>query len=76
MCVNGFHEFLFQCAASNIRLICRNDQQKSGSFQFRAGGGDFGKDFKFIQASRWEWLTVAFQRAIDDAVAVEKYGAA
>jgi len=75
MRVNCFHEFLFQGAASDIRLVRRNDQQKSGGFQFRAGAGNFGKEFKFIQVSRREWLAVAFQRAVDDTVAIQKNGA-
>ena len=73
--VNIFHEFLFQGAASDIRLIRRNDQQKFGGFQFRAGVGNFGKDFKFIQASRRKRFAVAFQRAVDYAIAVKENSA-
>jgi hypothetical protein len=73
--VDGFDQIHFDCAATDIRLICGDDQQKSGGLQFRTSFGNAGKNFKFGQISRRIWLAIARQRAIDDPVAIQKNGA-
>lgn len=67
-----FHGGLFQRAAANVGLIGGDDEQKAGGFQFRAGFGDAGKDFKIRQGARRIGFAIAFDGAIDDAIAIEK----
>jgi epoxyqueuosine reductase len=70
--VDLFDDFLFQCAATNVRLVGGDNEQKTRCLQLRTRGGNFGKDFKLAQV-RWRIrFAVAFQRAVDDAVAVEE----
>ena len=73
--VNGFHDFLLERAATHVRLVGRHNEQKTGCLEFRARGGNLGKNFKFSQVSRRIGLGFALQSPVDDAVAVKKNGA-
>jgi len=74
--VDFFDNFLGERAPANIRLIRGNDEQKTSGLQLGTRGGNFGQNFKLSQTRRRIWLAVTFQRAIDDAVAVEENCAA
>ena len=49
--------------------------RKPAAFNRRARRRNLGKNFKFAQARRRIRLAIALQRAVDDAIAVEKNGA-
>jgi len=74
--VDGFHHFLFQCAAAHVRLVGHHHEQETGPLELRARGGGIGENFKFSQAARRIGLGFALQGAVDDPVAVKKNGAA
>jgi len=71
--VDFLDDFPGKRAASNVRLIRGNHEQKTGGFQFGARGGNFGKNLKLRQVGRRIRLAIALQRAIDDAIAIKKY---
>jgi len=73
--VNGLDQFFFDRAATYVRLICGNDEQKTGGLQFGARFGNAGENFKFCEGSWRIRLAVMRQRAIDDAIAIQKNGA-
>jgi hypothetical protein len=61
-----------QRSASDVGLIRRDDEQKAGTFESGAGLGDARQDLEFCEASWRIGFTVANQRAVDDAVAVQE----
>ncbi len=58
--------------ATNVRLVCHDDEKKSGGFKTDRGLHDIGIEFKFTRTRRRVRSSGANDRAIQDAVAVEE----
>ena len=70
--MNGFDGLAGERAATDIRLVRRNHQEKSKLFESLTRLGYTRQQFEFVQAARRIGLTCTNEGAVDDAVAVEK----
>lgn len=74
--VHGFHGFTGLSAAADIGLVGGDNEKKAVFAQEAAGFGDAGEDIEFGERLRRKRLAVAHFGAVEDAVAIEKDGAA
>jgi len=66
--------FFFERSTAHVRLVGHHHKQKTGLLQLCTGGGNLGKNFKFVQVPGGIRFAVTLQRAVDNAIAVEKNG--
>ncbi len=73
--VHRFDGFSALGAAPHIRLVRDHDQKKSGFRQLLAAFGNVGIELEVTEVRRRKREAIADHRAIENAVAIEKYGA-
>lgn len=73
-CVHRLDRFLALGSAADVGLIRNHHQKKAGRFQSRAFFGDIRIDFKIVDACRRKGKSVANERPVQHAIAIEKYG--
>jgi len=63
-------------AAAYVGLVGGDNQQEAGGFEQATGVGGVGVDVEFLERGRRKGPTIADDRSVDDAVAIEEHGAA
>lgn len=72
--VHGFDEFAALRSATDIGLIRYHNEGETRLLQFGAALGNFGIQLKLFQSRRWKRNTIANDRPVQDAIAIEKNG--
>ena len=74
-CIEYFDKSPILRSARDVGLIRNDEEQEVECFEPRQCRRRFGDDRQILERARWVWLSVAHDRSIENAVAVEENGA-